>query len=315
MKVSFAKPTIPGKGAYVVAVLENRKLTPSAVQLDKKMKGVLKRAIRGSRFKGSKGQSLSVLAPVGTRLDRVFLIGLGKPEDIDDLRMQDAGGLIFATLASVGVTEVSVAVDEIKGCGMSAPEMAAELAFGAKLRSYNFDKYRTKQKKEEKPSLKSMTVLCNQVAEAKRAFSPKDWIANGVFFTRDLVSEPANVIYPETLAEQAKTLSDLGIKVEVFGQTHLEKLGMGALLGVAQGSVREPKVVVMQWNGAPKKAASGVGKSGKNTGPIAFIGKGVTFDTGGISIKPSANMEDMKWDMGGSGVVIGLMKALAGRKA
>ena len=141
-------------------------------------------------------------------------------------------------------------------------------------------------------------------------YQAKDKVADGVFFTRDLVSEPANVLYPVTLAKQAQTLSKLGIKVEVLNEAQMAKLGMGALLGVGQGSIRESRMVVMQWNGADKPA-----KGKKAEAPIAFVGKGVTFDTGGISIKPSGGMEDMKWDMGGSGVVIGLMKALAGRKA
>ena len=130
-------------------------------------------------------------------------------------------------------------------------------------------------------------------------------IADGVILTRDLVSEPANVINPKTLAQEARKLSKLGVKVEVLGQARLKQLGMGALLGVAQGSANEPQVVVMHWNGA----------AAAKTQPVAFVGKGVTFDSGGISIKPSGGMEDMKWDMGGSGVVIGLMKALAARKA
>jgi len=131
-----------------------------------------------------------------------------------------------------------------------------------------------------------------------------------VFFTRDLVSEPANILYPDSFAKQAKSLERLGVKVEVLGEAQMRRLGMGALLGVGQGSVRESKMVVMQWNGSGRK-----NRGKKAEAPVAFVGKGVTFDTGGISIKPSAGMEDMKWDMGGAGVVVGLLKALAGRKA
>jgi leucyl aminopeptidase len=141
-------------------------------------------------------------------------------------------------------------------------------------------------------------------AAAKKAYGPMDKIADGVFFARDLVSEPGNVIYPETLAEQCKELTKLGVKVEIFDEKKMAKLGMNALLGVGQGSVRESRMVVMSWNGAAKSKQ-----------PVAFVGKGVTFDTGGISLKPGPGMEEMKWDMGGSGTVIGLMKALAGRKA
>src|SRR6185437_2655326 len=156
------------------------------------------------------------------------------------------------------------------------------------------------------PAASSLTVMSDDAAGAKRGFAPLAKLAEGVFFTRDLVSEPANIIYPETLAAAARTLTKLGVEVEVLDEKQMKKLGMGALLGVGQGSIRPPRLVVMQWKGNAR---------GKNAAPVAFIGKGVTFDTGGISIKPSAGMEDMKWDMGGAGVVIGLMKALAGRKA
>jgi leucyl aminopeptidase len=126
-----------------------------------------------------------------------------------------------------------------------------------------------------------------------------------VFLTRDLVSEPANVIYPKSLVARAKALEKLGVKVSALGVAQMKKLGMGALIGVGQGSERESQLLVMEWTGAPKA---------RNKKPFAFVGKGVTFDTGGISIKPAGGMEDMKWDMGGAGVVIGLMRALAARK-
>jgi leucyl aminopeptidase len=184
--------------------------------------------------------------------------------------------------------------------------MAAQMAFGARLRSYRFDKYRTKEKPEQKPSVKKLTLLVDDPGAAKKLFEPLERLAEGTAFTRDLVSEPANVIYPESLAEQAKTLEDLGVKVEILGEKEMKKLGMNALLGVGQGSARESQLVVMQWKGLPDS---------RKKPPVAFIGKGVTFDTGGISIKPAAGMEEMKWDMAGAGAVIGLMKALAGRKA
>lgn len=307
MKISFANPTLPEKGIVVVGVLEGRKLTESASALDKKMSGGLVRAIKASRFKGAKGHGLPILAPAGTKLDRVFVVGLGKVANINTRSMQALGGYIYANLSNKGSTTVQVMVDAVDKAKLSPDQMAAEIAFGARLRSYRFDKYRTKDKPEDKPSLTSLKVLCKNSAKARTAFAPMEKIADGVFMTRDLVSEPANVLYPETLAKQAQTLSKLGVKVQVLGEAQMRKLGMGALLGVGQGSDRESKLVVMQWNGKKGKA--------KNEAPVAFVGKGVTFDTGGISIKPSAGMEDMKWDMGGSGVVIGLMKALAGRKA
>jgi len=308
MKISFSERTLPTAGIAVVGVTAGAKLTRAAGDMDKKMKGGLQRAIKASAFKGNSGQSLTLLAPAGTRLQRVLVVGLGKPKELDALALQAMGGRIYAALAGAGPA-ASIVIDALDNCSLGTSDMAAEIAFGVKLRCYRFDKYRTKEKRDHKPKLKNVKLLCNNVARAKRLFAVRNKIAEGVFLTRDLVSEPANVLYPEILAAHAKELSRLGVKVEVLGQAQMKKLGMGALLGVAQGSVHEPKLVVMRWDGAPPPSGK------KKEAPIAFVGKGVTFDTGGISLKPSGGMEDMKWDMAGSGVVIGLMKALAGRKA
>ncbi len=319
MKIVFSKPSIPTSGALVVGVLANRRLTPSAKQIDHRTRGALIRAMKSSRFKGNKDQVLALVAPAGSRLDRVVAVGLGKAESLTEKNLVELGGVIYANLAMTGSGTAAVMTDEIKGCPVEAAEMAAALALGARLRSYRFDKYKTKLKAASKPSLKTLKVMCSGFNQAREAFNVSDKVADGVFLTRDLVTEPPNILYPETLAQQAKILAKLGIKVEVLGVSQMRRLGMGALLGVAQGSEREPKLVVMQWNGASKPAPkSGPGKPAgkrKSASPIAFIGKGVTFDTGGISLKPSNGMEEMKYDMGGSAVVIGLMKALAGRKA
>ena len=312
MKIVFASPAPPDGRVLVVGALDGRKLTPSAKALDKKLKGGLIRAVKASRFKGTKDDSLTLLAPSGVKLDRVYLVGLGKAAELDALRLQNIGGRIYAALGTKGHTAVTLAVDDFDKCKLKPWEMAAELALGARLRSYRFDKYRTKEKSDKKPSLRTLTIRCQGAGRARAAYAAAAKVADGVFFTRDLVSEPPNVIYPETLAAEARKLTRLGVKVEVLGEPQMKRLGMGALLGVGQGSARASRLVVMRWNGG--KRATGA-KGVKGDKPIAFIGKGVTFDTGGISIKPSGGMEDMKWDMGGAGVVIGLMKALAGRKA
>jgi leucyl aminopeptidase len=289
-----------------VFALEGRKLTPTGEQLDRATGGSLTRAMRESRFQGKKDQVLVIPAPAGVKASRILLCGLGKPADFKDLAAQTLGGRIVSQLGGSGDTSVAVAADPVKGLGVSAPALAANIAHGAVLGSYRFDKYRTKEKPEDKPSLAAMTVMTRAAAAAKNAYVPLEKLAEGVFFTRDLVSEPANVKFPISLAEDARSLAKLGVKVEVLDKKAMEKLGMGALLGVAQGSANEPRLVVMQWNGAPRA---------KDKRPIAFVGKGVTFDSGGISIKPASGMEDMKWDMGGAGVVIGLMRTLAARKA
>ncbi|MBC7950871.1 MAG: leucyl aminopeptidase [Rhodospirillaceae bacterium] len=305
MKIAFAKPQIPTEGAVIVGVLEGKILTPSAQQIDQQAGGALVRAMNASKFEGKKDQTLTVLAPAGLELNRVVLLGLGKADAIDAAAAQSFGGTALAQVSSNGDIAAAMALDWVDGAKIDAAAFAANVAFGARLKSYRFDKYFTKEKKEDKPSLKKLTVLTPENGAAKSAFHALDKIADGVFLTRDLVSEPANIIHPESLADECKALADLGLEVEVLGEKQMKKLGMGALLGVGQGSVRESQLVIMRWNGAKDADAA----------PLALIGKGVCFDTGGISIKPAAGMEDMKWDMAGAGAVIGAMKALAGRGA
>ena len=306
MKISFSKPEIPEGTAVVVGVYDDRKLTPTASQLDKQTKGAIGRALAASRFKGRPDDLLTVLAPAGVDATRIVLVGLGKPGALDALGIQAIGGRLVANLANSGESAAAVVVDDGADQKLATAEQAAQLAYGARLRAYRFDKYRTTEKPEAKPSLKKFTVMSSDPNAAKKAFDPMLKISEGVFVTRDLVSEPSNVIYPETLAQEAQKLTELGVKVEVLGEKKMRELGMGALLGVGQGSERESQLVIMQWEGAP---------DAKNKAPVAFIGKGVTFDTGGISIKPAAGMEEMKWDMAGAGAVIGALHALAGRKA
>ncbi|SDE61918.1 leucyl aminopeptidase [Rhodospira trueperi] len=305
MKVTFAKPAIPDKGALVIGVREDNTLGSTGTELDELTGGQLGRALKAERFKGEAGKSLVVNAPHGVTLDRVILIGLGKLDAITAGTLESFGGTAVGRLGALGDETAALDPDLPEDAPVSAVEAAARVAMGATLGGFRFDRYRTREKPEEKPALRKVTILTDDQAEAKKAFAPMQAVAEGVDLTRSLVSEPANVIYPESFCERVKDLADLGVTVEVLDEAKMRKLGMGALLGVAQGSARPPRLLVMEYKGAKDKDAA----------PIAFIGKGVTFDSGGISIKPSAGMEDMKWDMGGAGVVAGLMKALAGRKA
>jgi leucyl aminopeptidase len=307
MKTAFVEPDLPRSGAAVVGIWEERTLTPAARRLDEATDGTITRALAGAaRFSGKKGELLPLVAPPKLPLSRIVLAGLGKPERADSRLFEELGGALAAHLNGAGETEANVAVDVAEGAPVGAGEAAAAVALGALLRSYRFDKYKTRQKPEQKPALAQLTVSTDAATAAERAYAPLEATADAVFFTRDLVSEPGNVIYPETLADAARTLEKLGVAVEVLDEPAMRELGMGALLGVAQGSARPPRLVVMQWHGADK---------GSKTAPLAFIGKGVTFDTGGISIKPAAGMGEMKWDMAGSAVVIGLMRLLAARHA
>ena len=304
LDIAFAKPVLPKSGALVLLLEEGAAAgSPTASLLeaaDAATGGAVGRALAAAEFKGKRGQTTTVLAP-GAGLSRVVAVGLGKLEGIAARHLEDAGGHAAAALAREAAAGVSAV-------GLSGAQ-AAHVAMGLALRSYRFDRYRTTEKPEDKPKLVKATVLTTEVPKARDGWADLKAIAEGVFLSRDLVSEPANVLNPAEMAERCRKLQSLGLKVEVFGPKEMTKLGFGALMGVAMGSANEPRMVVMTWNGA------GAAKGKAKAKPLAFIGKGVTFDSGGISIKPAGGMEDMKWDMGGAGTVIGLMAALAGRKA
>jgi leucyl aminopeptidase len=300
LDIAFAKPALPRSGALVLLVGEGEMPFGLWQQADEATGGAIARAFAVAEFKGGKGKICTLLAP-GAGLSRVVAVGLGKPAELSAHVLNEAGGHAVAEVLREPVAVIAT--------GALQPTHAAEVALGASLRAYRFDKYRTKETPEDMPKLTKLTLLTNDPAPAKSGWEPLQGVANGVYLSRDLVSEPPNVLNPVEMADRCKKLSELGLKVEVLGPREMGRLGFGALLAVAQGSANEPRMVVMQWHGA-----SGNGRKTKNK-PVAFIGKGVTFDTGGISIKPAGGMEDMKWDMAGAGTVIGLMAALAARKA
>ncbi len=203
MKITFADPARPAKGVAVVFVLEGGKWTETGALLDKKTKGALRRAAKAAKFTGKKGQELTVLAPTGTSLDRVLAVGLGNADGIDAKILNEAGGAIQAALAK-HTASADIHVDEIKKSPLDTSKMAAEIAYGAELRSYRFDKYRTREKAENKPTLKGLTIRVPGAAAARKAHAPLGKIADGVFLTRDLVSEPPNVLYPAEFADRIK---------------------------------------------------------------------------------------------------------------
>ncbi len=290
------------KHALVLSITDSAKLGTLAAVYDKKTGGAISRALKAGKFAGKAGQVLSLVGVDGVPADRIILVGLGKESKLDNIAYENAGGHLLTHLNANGVKTAEILFES--GKKAKDGEAIARVAYGARLAIYHFDKYHTKRKDELKPSLDTLTFVTPAEKDAKKAYAELEQVAEGVEFARTVVTEPPNVIYPESLAEECKKLSQFGVKVEVLNRAQMEKLGMGALLGVAQGSVKEGRMVIMQWNGAAKSKK-----------PIAFVGKGVTFDTGGISIKPSTGMEDMKYDMAGSAAVIGLMRALAGRKA
>ena len=260
--------------------------------------GPVGQAVAASRFTGAKGQTLDILAPQGLDAARLVLVGAGKRDGFNTLGAEQAAATAYNAVKASGLEILRV---ELSG----GVELSIHAAFGLRLASYRFDKYRTKEKAEKKPSITHAVVTAADPDAALTAFTPLAALADGVSFTRDLVSEPPNVLFPVEFANRVRALERLGLEVEILGEPEMIKLGMGSLLAVGQGSIRESQLAVIKWYGADDKAAQ----------PIAFVGKGVCFDTGGISIKPAENMEDMKWDMGGAGTVAGLMHTLAGRKA
>jgi leucyl aminopeptidase len=255
-------------------------------------------AAKAGRFDGEAASIAEIFLPGGEHANRLVLVGVGSGREADSER---AGGALAARFLTSGVT--SIAVDFASLGGQPSSRAVSRFAAAAAQRGWRFDQYRTKLSDKQKPTLEEI-VLVSTPNGSEAAWDAQLAVTGGLELTRTLVSEPPNVIYPESFVERCRHLAELGVEITVLNRAAMEKLGMGALLGVAQGSVKEGRILAMRWNG---KGAGDI--------DVAFVGKGVTFDTGGISIKPAAGMEDMKWDMGGAGAVAGAMKALATRKA
>ena len=297
MKIEFVA-AVDAAEILAVPVFEDRTFTAAGTALDGKANGALTKAAGKGRFIGKAGQSLSIAAPAGVEADAVLLVGAGAKDKLDDLAVEAFGGNAYAAVKLSGAEVLTIDASDL------SPEQAARVGFAARLAAYRFDKYRTTQKADKIPSISTIRVVTTDLRGAEAALEPLSAVADGVIFARDLVSEPANVLYPAEFAKRVKALESLGLEVEILGEAEMEKLGMRTLLGVGQGSRRESQLAIMKWNG---------GEAGAQ--PLAFVGKGVCFDTGGISIKPADGMEDMKWDMGGAAAVTGTMIALASRKA
>ncbi|ATQ43241.1 leucyl aminopeptidase [Caulobacter mirabilis] len=300
MRIQFVasdRSKVPAGGALAVIAFEDGKLSWGAEDLDKLTGGAVARAVAAStRFQGKAGQSVDLVAP-SADVQRLVVIGAGAADAFGGEPAETFAANAYAAVKLSGAETLTLLLP-------GAPaDVAARAALGAVLAAYRFDKYRTTEKPEKKPSVATVQVAVDDVAAAEAAYGPLKALGEAVYFARDLVSEPPNVLYPAAYAQRVKELEVLGLKVEILGEAEMEKLGMGSLLGVGQGSVRESQLVVMQWKG------------GGDEQPVAFVGKGVCFDTGGISLKPADGMEDMKWDMGGSAAVAGLMHVLAARKA
>jgi leucyl aminopeptidase len=301
VKLAFAPIAAPSKGVLVVFVGDGVRLGSATRRVLGAAGDLLARVARAEQFTGKNGAILDIVAPAGLKVSRLVVLGTGK----EDLKARD-----FLKLGGIAMGKIPAAASEATiiaelPAGAMKPEGAAAVALGVSLRAYAFDRYKTKRKEnEEGPAKARITLGVADSAAARRAWRSGEAVAAGVSIARDLVNEPGNVLYPEEFARRARELRKVGVAVEVLDDKAMRRLGMKAFLGVGQGSARESRLVVMRWNGAKGRGA-----------PLAFIGKGVTFDTGGISIKPAQGMEDMKGDMAGAACVVGLMHALAVRKA
>ena len=296
MEISFSATRPSGDYALVLPVggKDQAALTALGDQA-----AVVRSALARQRFEGEAASAVELFIDDAGTVRRLLVVGTGAGTSPADAA-EKFGGTVVSRLLLSGETN---AVIDLTGRNYDA-DAAARLGLAAALRAWRYDLYRTKLKDKQKPTLASITIVgAGEGAEQRYA---ERWqpVLEGVKLTRELVTEPANIIYPESFVERCRHLEKLGVEIEVLDGPAMAKLGMGALLGVNQGSVREPRLLVLRWNG---------GEQGSP--PVAFVGKGVTFDTGGISIKPAQGMEAMKWDMGGAGAVVGAMKALALRKA
>ena len=289
-------------GVLVTFCAENLKFGPATRKALAPVEQLVRRAAAADRFTGKNGSTLDIVAPAGLDLPRLVVVGTGKESELKSQGIVKLGGVAMGKVPA-GAAEATIFAEF--AAGSLKPEQVADLALGARLRAYSFDRYKTKRKEgEERPEKVNIHLACANPAGAEKAWAQTAGIADGVVLARDLINEPANVLYPVEFARRASALTKLGVGVDVLDVPAMKKLGMGALLGVGQGSAHDSRLVVMRWNG---------GKRGAD--PVAFIGKGVCFDTGGISIKPAQGMEDMKGDMAGAACVVGLMHALAVRKA
>ncbi len=305
--VTFDELEAPETGVVLALVDKDGVFPPVVAAIDKATKGHLKKASKTADFSGAAKTSADVLAPTGAGIDRIILLGAGVAKKLSDSDIINLGGAAMGLLSGKGITELTV-IAEFKDKTLDGGA-TADLVMGMMLRAYVDDRYKSKTKKSNDKSanrkLKSVRVLCKNPKAATKHMKTRLAIAEGVCIARDLVNAPANILGPEEFASEAEKLRDAGVEVTVLDDEAMEKLGMGALLGVGQGSHKPSRLAIMEWKGS---------KNAKEK-PVAFIGKGVVFDTGGISLKPAKGMEDMKGDMGGAACVVGLMHALAHRGA
>jgi leucyl aminopeptidase len=305
--VSFTQTKSSNADTAIVCIFEENTLSASAKEFDKKFDGAMEDYLNNQNsFNGKEGQTLAMPVTSASGYNRIFLLGLGDPSKIDTLKCETIGGKLADKSKEFSIKDIHLYIDndDIEK-NIGCDEIAAHIINGFHLKSYQFKKYKTEKEEEsETTEINSLTLISDAYKEAKKLYEDLYAVTQGTYLARDLVNEPPNELYPESFAQIIKNeLKPLGVEIEVIDEKKMEKMGFHAHLAVGMGSARKPRVVVMKWNGDGDKK------------PLAFVGKGITFDTGGINLKPSGGLEEMKLDMGGAASVVGLLKAVALRKA
>ncbi len=308
--IEFLDQKMPQTGTLVLFAAGKKRTSASFKKLDKLCGGQVGRAMAVSSFEGGKSENIEILSPANTDLTRIIVVGLGDDANEVSRDWMNLGGRISGLVKDDPSGRVNILADNIGKDHIFSPIAVASIATGFLMKRYEFKKYKSKDKdksksKNKKGAIRTLAMACKSHEEAHRAFVELDALRSGVFMARDLVNEPGNILGPVEFALRVRELEGLGIEVTILDEAEMAAKGMNALLAVGQGSERESRLAIMRWNGADNAKEK----------PLAIVGKGVSFDSGGISIKPSAGMEDMKGDMGGAACVTGLMKALAMRKA
>jgi leucyl aminopeptidase len=303
VKIAFGSLSSTKRSALVVFVGADMKPAAGVTAQFGDLEPLIRTAAKASNFRGAQRTALDILAPAGLDASRLVVVGVAPGKDNAALDFVMLGGFVFGKVT--GAQKVDIAFEAPVGTWDGAA--AADFALGLRLRAYRFDKYKTRKKEpeEENPQAPEFVIGSGHPAAARAASHERFAVAEGVELARNLVNEPPNVLFPAEFADRVKALDKLGVEVSVLDEKAMGKLGMNALLGVGRGSSRDSRLVTMRWNGARSKRAK----------PIVIVGKGVCFDSGGVSIKPSSGMEDMKGDMGGAACVVGLLDTLATRKA
>ena len=297
MKVNFVSKLTEKN--QILALVTNKKSLSEFKELNKNLLSKINYAVNCENFEFNKFSSLEIINDKNNLFSKIIIISPGQKSLVSGNDLAIIGGKINQISSKSKNKKVSVLVAR----EFSDDESLVDIGFGAILNTYKFDKYKSKKKTIKK--INEITIISKNAVKLRNKFRQKNSVAEGIFLARDLVNEPSNILNPEEYAKRIKGLSKYGLKVEVLNETKMKKLGMWSLLGVGRGSQYESQLVIMKWDGNKTKKSK----------PLCFVGKGVCFDSGGISLKPGNKMEEMIGDMGGSAAVVGLMKALALRKA